>query len=256
MNDLQPLLDHFVRICIEIFGEDKIEAIILHGSALKGGTIPGYSDIDFMVFLGTDAFEENGALPDEAAFALQECIGPLPWREAGFGEPQAYFYDARRLPEWWTGPVPDAYRALLGELPEKARATEEGLLRSARRFLSETLPPRLNSMVSNYADSADQQLPRRVRLLGTDLTPAVFSLASLHTDDLLALWARPKFEALTIVEHAYAGEEGPALARQFYQNVERLFGEEFHIALGRKTFRTGVAFLRWAEKIGRSLPSN
>ncbi len=199
MPDLEPLLDGFVGACRDIFGEDKIEGIILHGSAVKGGIIPGYSDIDFMVFLSPDAFRDDGSLPDEAAFAMQERIGPMPWRKAGFGYPQAYFYDARRLPEWWTGPVPGAFRALVGELPDAAKATTEGLRAGARLFLSETLPGRLNGMVSNYADSADAQLPRRVRLLGTDLTPAVFSLASLHTDDLLLLWGRPKFEALAIV---------------------------------------------------------
>ncbi len=253
MSALEPLLDGFVGACRDIFGEDKIEGIILHGSAVKGGIIPGYSDIDFMVFLSPDAFRDDGSLPDEAAFAMQERIGPMPWRKAGFGYPQAYFYDARRLPEWWTGPVPGAFRALVGELPEQARATEEGLRAGARRFLNETLPGRLNGMVSNYADSADRQLPRRVRLLGTDLTPAVFSLASLHTDDLLKLWGQPKFEALKIVEESYPDADGPRLAKRFYANVERLFGGEFDVLLGRETFRTGVAFMRWAEQIGASL---
>ncbi len=253
MPALEPLLDGFVGACRDIFGDDKIEGIILHGSAVKGGIIPGYSDIDFMVFLNPAAFRDDGSLPDEAAFAMQERIGPMTWRKAGFGYPHAYFYDARRLPEWWTGPVPGAFRALVGELPDEARATEEGLRAGARRFLSETLPGRLNGMVSNYADSADRQLPRRVRLLGTDLTPAVFSLASLHTEDLLTLWGQPKSEALKIVEEAYPDADGPPLAKQFYANVERLYGEEFDVLLGRETFRTGVAFMRWAEQIGRSL---
>ncbi len=252
MPDLEPLLNGFVGACRDIFGEANIEGIILHGSAVKGGIIPGYSDIDFMVFLTPDAFHD-AALPDEAAFAMQERIGPMPWRKAGFGYPQAYFYDARRLPEWWTGPVPGAFRALVGELPDAARATEEGLRAGARRFLSETLPGRLNGMVSNYADSADTQLPRRVRLLGTDLTPAVFSLASLHTDDLLTLWGRPKFEALAIVDQAHPDADGPRLAKRFYANVKLLFGEEFDVQLGREAFRTGVAFMRWAEQIGASL---
>jgi hypothetical protein len=253
MPDLEPLLDGFVQACRDIFGEENIEGIILHGSAVKGGVIPGYSDIDFMVFLTPNAFEDSGRLSDEAAFTMQERIGPMPWREAGFGYPQAYFYDARRLPEWWTGPVPGAFRALVGELPDAAKATEEGLRSGARRFLSETLPGRLNGMVSNYADSADEQLPRRVRLLGTDLTPAVLSLASLHTDDLLALWGKTKLQALAIIEKAYPDADGPAFAKHFYEQVERLFGGDFDVALGRDTFRTGVAFMRWAEEIGRSL---
>jgi hypothetical protein len=253
MSDLEPLLDGFVKACRDIFGADKIEGIILHGSAVKGGIIPGYSDIDFMVFLTPNAFDD-GILSDEAAFAMQERIGPMPWREAGFGYPQAYFYDVRRLAEWWTGPVPGAYRALIGELPDAARATQEGLHAGARRLLSETLLSRLDGMVSNYADSSDVQLPRRVRLLGTDLTPTVFSLASLHTDDLLTLWGRPKFDALKIVEDAYPNADKPALARQFYANVQQLYGQNFDVQLGRETFQVGVAFMRWAQEIGASLP--
>jgi predicted nucleotidyltransferase len=96
--DLESLLDRFVRACLDIFGRERVEGIILHGSALKGGGIPGYSDIDFMVFLAPDSFDEHGELRDESAFAMQERIGPLPCREVGFLDPQAYFYDARRLP--------------------------------------------------------------------------------------------------------------------------------------------------------------
>ncbi len=251
---MQPLLDGFVQACRDIFIDEHIEGIVLHGSAVKGDIIPGYSDIDFMVFLAPNAFDAHGNLPDEAAFAMQQRIGPMPWREAGFGYPQAYFYDVRTLPDWWTGPVPGAYRELFGALPEKALATKAGLRSGVRRLLSETLPDRLNGMVSNFADSADAQLPRRVRLLGTDLTPTVFSLASLHTEDILALWAKQKLEALALVEDAYPNASGPKLAREFYRNVERLYVGDFDTHLGRQMFRTGVAFMRWAEEIGRSLP--
>ena len=103
---LERLTDGFVEACRDIFGEENIQGIILHGSAVKGGVIPGYSDIDFMVFLTPDALDERGKLPDQVAFAMQERIGPMPWREAGFGYPQAYFYDVSTLPEWWTGPTP------------------------------------------------------------------------------------------------------------------------------------------------------
>ena len=164
MPDYEPLLDGFVRACRDIFGDDHIEGIILHGSAFKGDIIPGYSDIDFMGFLAPASLDEDGSLPDEAAFAMQERIDPMPWREAGFGYPQAYFYNARALPAWWTGPVPGTYRELHGALPPAALATEDGLRAGARRLLRETISSRLNGMVSNYADSVNEQLPRRVRL--------------------------------------------------------------------------------------------
>jgi hypothetical protein len=77
-----------------------------------------------MVFLTPDCFNGQGDLPDEQVFAIQERIGPLPWREAGFLYPQAYCYDARRLPPWRNGPVPGAYRALWGRLTGRVSTAE------------------------------------------------------------------------------------------------------------------------------------
>jgi predicted nucleotidyltransferase len=40
-GDLDALLERFVRACLEVFGQGRVEGIVLHGSALKGGNIPG-----------------------------------------------------------------------------------------------------------------------------------------------------------------------------------------------------------------------
>jgi hypothetical protein len=248
--DVDALIGRFVAACLEVLGEERVEGIVLHGSAVKGGGIPGYSDIDFMVFLTPEAFDGDGNLPDEAAFALQERIGPLPWRDAGVLYPQAYFYDARRLPDWWTGPAPGAHQVLFGRLPEAAVPTAERLRAIEARYLSEVLPGRTTANVQNFADGDDASLARRVRLLGTDVTPTVFALATAASDDPLELWALPKFEALARIEALYPEDEGPALARRFYEQVAALYGNEpFDADLGRQAFRTGVAFLRWAERI-------
>ncbi len=227
---------------------------MLHGSAHKGGTIPGFSDIDFMVFLRPDCFDEQGALADESVFAIQERIGPLPWREAGFLYPQAYFYDARRLPSWWTGPVPGAHRVLWGQLPPEAEPTAEGLRTASVRFLKATLPQYIARDLGGFIDAEDATLPRRVRLLGTSVTPTIFALVGHDGEDVLELWAQPKFDALARLEARYLAAEGPALARRFYELVDRLYGGEFDSALGREAFRTGIAFLRWAERVMQSIP--
>ena len=252
-EELEPLLARFVRGCLDVFGEEHVEGIVLHGSAVKGGGIPGFSDIDFMLFLSPDCFDDQAALPDELAFAIQERIGPLPWREAGFLYPQAYFHDAHRLPYWWTGPIPGAHRVLWGRVPPEAAPTAEGLRAASLRYLGEELPRNIASSVHNFADADDATLPRRVRLLGSIVTPTVFSLAGYDADDVLELWALPKLEALERLAGRYPDTDGPALARRFYDNVRTLYGGAFDADLGRETFRTGVAFLRWAERVARSL---
>ena len=250
---LDGLVGAFVAACLGVFGPERTDGIVIHGSAVKGGAIPGFSDVDFQVYLCPDCFDGAGNLPDDLLFAIQERIGSLPWVEAGCGYPQAYFYDARRMPEWWTGPAPGTYRVLHGRLPEGIEATAEKMRAASIRFFRD-LPGRIQSNVSNFADSIDSQLARRVRNLGTDVTPALFCLLTLEAADPLELWALPKQVALKRVERRYAGAEGPTLARQFYENVTKLYGGEFDPGLGRETFRLGVRFLRWAEGVGQSLP--
>jgi hypothetical protein len=245
-ESLERVLTEFVRACLEVFGVSRVRGIVLHGSALKGGAISGFSDIDFMVFLAPECFTAGGALPDEAAFAMQERIGPLPWRETGFYYPQAYFYDAGRMPEWWTGPVPGAYRVLHGSLPDGITATDERLRASAGRWLQE-LPNRTDSNLRNFADSDDASLPRRVRLIGTDVAPAIFVLLTPLVDDAEALWALSKLEALELLRQRFPDSEGPRLAERYYEHVAKLYGGEFDAALARETFRLAVGFLRWVE---------
>lgn len=252
--DLESLLDRFVRACLDVFGNERVEGIVLHGSALKGGGIPGYSDIDFMVFLAPDCFNERGELPDESSFAMQERIASLAWREAGFLYPQAYFYDARCLPAWWTGPVPGAHRVLWGRLPREAAPTAEGLRAAALWFLKNELPRAIATDVASFVDADDASLPRRVRLLGTRVTPAIFALAGHDAQDVMELWAQPKLGALAHLEARYPNAEGPVLARRFFEIVGRLYGGEFDADLGRQAFRTGVAFLRWVERMAAQLP--
>jgi hypothetical protein len=246
---LDELLERVVAACFEVFGRERVEAIVAHGSAIKGGVIRGYSDVDFMVFLAPGCFGEDGELADEDTFGFQERFGALPWRGAGFLNGQVYFYDARRLPDWWTGPAPDSYRELWGRLPAEVRPTPERLREIESRFLREELPRQLAAMLRTFVDTADGSLPRRVRLLGTTVTPVVFAVLSLDEDDLLELWALPKQEALARLEARYPGEAGPRHARRFYEGVTRLFGEAFEPALARTTFAEGVRFLRWAHRL-------
>jgi hypothetical protein len=139
---------------------------------------------------------------------------------------------------------------LLGELPKEAVPTAARLRAGAARYLREELPARTAASVENFADADDASLPRRVRLLGTFVTPTIFALATPACDDPLELWALPKFEALARVEALYPDDQGPTLARRFYEQVTALYGNDLLDAkLARQAFRTGVAFLRWAETL-------
>lgn len=244
---LQPLLDAFVRGCLDAFGAQRVDAIVLHGSAAKGGFIVGFSDVDFVVLLSPECFDEFGLRLD-LAFAIQERIAAIPWRNAGASYPQAYFYDAAQMPAWWTGPDAAASRVLHGHFPDELRPTPNRLRAAALRLLREDLPGLIHADVESFADSADEQLPRRLRLLATRVTPSMFSLLTLRSDDPLGEWARPKHAAAERLAAAYPGVAEAALPGQFYRNVSGLLGEQFDVGLARRTYRLGLDFLIWAHR--------
>lgn len=252
---LDPLLDAFVGACIEQFGRERVEGIILHGSAAKGGFIPGYSDLDLQVFLTPRCFDGSGALPDAAVFAMQERVGPLPWQESGFRYPQAYFIDPTRLPEWWAGPAPGSYRLLHGRVPPAAEPTPEKLRASGEHWLTVGLPRAITADLEGFVDADDTSLPRRLRLLGTRVTPTIFALLAADAADPLAVWAQPKDAALGALREQFPDEEGPHMAAQFFEDVRALYGGEFDIERGRAAFRRGIAFLRWAQQRAESIPN-
>ncbi len=258
---VEALLAAFTRACLDVFAPDRVTGVVAHGSAIKGGLIPGFSDADFMVFLTPDCFEpgpetdpELQTLPDQSAFDLQERIGGLPWRESGFGYPQAYFYDPARMPDWWTGPAPGAYRVLHGRLPDGFEATDERLRRASERFLRQ-LRRTTAADIRNFADSIDDQVPRRLRLICTSVTPAIFSLATLDEDSPTKLWAGTKFEALERLRQLYPAASGPAMAVDLYARLRTLYSAAiFDLKAGRDAYRLAVAFLRWTEGIASARP--
>jgi hypothetical protein len=173
-NEIESLLDRFVEACISVFGEGRVEAIIVHGSAVKGGALRGYSDLDFQVYLRPDCFAAEGHILDDLALAIQERIGPLPWEQAGVSYPQAYFHDRHRMPSGWVGPAPGSYRELFGQLPREVKPTADQYRQAARRLLG-GLPARIRQSLESFAGSSDAMLPRRIRLLGTDIAPTIFA---------------------------------------------------------------------------------
>ncbi len=248
--DLQPLLDAFVRDCLDVFGDARVEAIVFHGSAAKGGFIPGFSDVDLMVLLASECFDEFGLRLDDA-FAIQERIAAIPWARVGAGYPQVYFYDPTRMPGWWTGPIASASRVLYGTFPDHLRPTPDRMRAAALRLLRDDLPHLIRSDTESLADSADRALPRRLRLLSTRVTPSMFSLLVLRSDDPLGEWTRTKHDAAERLASAYAGVAEAELPRQFYRNVPELLDQQFDVGLARRTYRLGLEFLTWAHRASR-----
>jgi hypothetical protein len=244
---IDDVLRQFAAACVDVFGVASIYCILVHGSGVRGGFISGFSDIDLMVFLRPECFARGEVIKDDLAFAVQEKAGSLPWKDRGISYPQVYFRDVEHFQNWWT--VPGGYQLLFGSLPARAIATNELVRVHARQVLND-LPKVADRDLTDFAESADEMLTQRLRMLGTTINPVLFALVAWDHEDALALWAETKEQAIQRLRAGYSDQAGPALAELFYGNVRRLFNGRWELRLARQTFKVGLEFLRWAENCG------
>ena len=148
--------------------------LMIHGSALKGGFIPACSDIDLHVYLDDAAFTAQGQLPLEVCLAIQQELAQID--PAPFQYIQCYALPPR-LPAHHIGPVPGAYQMLIGSLPV-SEATEEQLREAARTALKELQSPP-EYITRDLLQSGGGKLERLVRLVCTDVWPALYQMLSI-----------------------------------------------------------------------------
>jgi hypothetical protein len=214
--------------------------LIVHGSAVKGGIIPGCSDIDFHLYLEDAAFAWQGQLPLELGFAIRrdlEGIDPAPFRYV-----QCYTH-SRQPPPDWVGPIPGGYHLLAGELPV-AEATDDDLRRSARQALAE-LDPAPDFLMGKLLGPGGVRLERSLRLLCTKVWPVLYQVLSLQGQDEapVELWCLTKEGAMRRLHR------GTALRNEieeFYQAVRAYYPAEDSLEHALAVIEHGVAFLQAA----------
>jgi hypothetical protein len=225
--DVAPLVPEarpVARAAAEVYTRHTRQWLIglmAHGSALKGGFIPGCSDVDMQLFLTDDAFDSEGRLPLALGLAIQRDLASIPLG------PFQYIQCYARPPkprDRLSGPVPGAYHMLLGSLPIP-EASAEDLRASARRALA-SLRPTPDYIEGGLLTYSKPRLERHARLMCTDVWPLVFQVLSLTQRDPLAMWRLPKTEAIAYLPFAmglrheaaaflhavrdgYAGEQAP-----------------------------------------------
>lgn len=86
VTGLQPEAQSIVQATSAIYYKHTSSwfiGLIAHGSAVKGGFIPGCSDIDLQLYLEDAAFSEHGILPLSTGMAIQRelsHIDPAPFQ--------------------------------------------------------------------------------------------------------------------------------------------------------------------------------
>jgi hypothetical protein len=206
--------------------------LVLHGSALKGGFIPGCSDIDFQLYMS-----EMPSL--ETCLSIQKDISQID--PDPFHYIQCYsFSDV--LPEGHTGPVPGAYHILAGRLPI-AEATRSQLQESARKRIA-TLNPIPKYLVDGLLESGIGRLSQNIRWLCTDVWPTVYQVLILKGHDPFTIWSLPKPQAIALLPpDTPLGQT----IRAFYQAVQTYYPYEELVAEGLTVIEMGVSFLQTAK---------
>ncbi|MGD8399093.1 MAG: hypothetical protein PVG11_09570 [Anaerolineae bacterium] len=220
--------------------------LILHGSAVKGGFVPGCSDLDFQLYLDDSAFTQHGQLPLDLAFAVYRDLAPID--PAPFRYVQCYTRTAR-LEEGWVGPIPGAYHIVAGRLPIP-EATAAILVEAAARALAD-LDPAPSHVVSRLLGQGGVRLARSLRLLCTQVWPPIYQVLTLQATDPIAVWRLPKGEAITRLP---TGTPLRAAAARFYDAVRAYYPAEESLNGAFDLIASGIACLeaakRWWESEG------
>ncbi|PEA55475.1 hypothetical protein CON64_08820 [Bacillus pseudomycoides] len=196
-------------------GEDFI-GLLVHGSAVKGGIIPGSSDIDFYLYLKEAAFERQGVLPLNLYVNIHRDLSKIDIKSFRYIQCEAL---TDQLPEEFVGPIPGAYQIVAGRLPIE-EATNEQLKESAIKALHNiTAVPKY---FSTLLDHGKERLTRVVRQLSTQVSPTIFHVLSVVNQDAVEVWEMPKNEAI----HLLPNEEMKQFVIQFYECAGRYYPDE------------------------------
>jgi hypothetical protein len=213
--------------------------LIAHGSAVKGGVIPGCSDLDFQLYLDDAAFRWRGQLPLELVFAIGHDLvgidlGPFRYIQC---------YAKRPEPEeGFVGPIPGAYHLIAGRLPVP-EATAEQLRESARQALTR-LNPATAFRIGPLLGPGGVRLARNLRLLCTIVWPVLYQVLTLQQEDALAIWRLPKDQAIDRLPPGTALHQSAA---SFYRAVRRYYPAEDSLEDAFALIESGVAFLEAAK---------
>jgi hypothetical protein len=213
--------------------------LVVHGSVVKGGFIPGCSDIDFRLYLQDSAFTWRGQLPLELGLPIRRDLARIDL--APFRYVQCYAQPCEQQ-EGLVGPIPGAYHLVAGRLPVP-EATAQQLQNSATEALAE-LDPAPAFIMGQLLGHGGVRLERNVRLLCTKVWPVLYQLLTVQQEDAIRVWCLPKEQAIEWLP------QNTALSRTirgFYEAVRAYYPAEASLEGALSIIETGVAFLEAAK---------
>jgi hypothetical protein len=199
--EARPIVREVATVYLE-HTEPWFIGLIVHGSAVKGGVIPGCSDIDFQLYLEDSAFTSQGQLPLGLGLSIyrdlsQINLSPFRYVQCTTLPSRLPEEPALSLPKGFVGPIPGAYHLVAGRLPV-AEATAGQLRESAQRALME-LNPMPPFIMGRLLGHGGVRMARSIRLLCTKVWPVLYQVLTLQQDDVIRVWCLPKGEAIELL---------------------------------------------------------
>ncbi|HEY7850952.1 MAG TPA: hypothetical protein VIC27_12855, partial [Ktedonobacterales bacterium] len=169
-------------------------AVVAHGSAVKGGYIPGCSDVDLRLSVAPRLMSDAGAIPLARAAAIYRDLMAIPL--APFRYLQTYAHPKRLGPDF----IPGAYWVVYGDRGVPL-ATAASLLASAHEALRRLDPAAHEARISReLIEGRAGNLDRELRYLCTDVWPALFHVLCASGHDPLAMWRLSKDDAVALTD--------------------------------------------------------
>jgi hypothetical protein len=218
--------------------------LIAHGSAIKGGFVPGCSDIDLRLYLDETAFEPDGHLPLNLALSLHRDLSRLDPTPFAYVHCQAVSVSPDQEPPFGQlGPIPGGYHLLLGKLPVP-EATEEQLIELGHRALSAP-EPAVIELAGELLEHGAGRLDGAVRRLCTKVWPTLYHVLVTRTDRPFAIWRLRKDEAVGwLSEQELLGQQ----IRAFQRSVDFYYLGERNAERALAVLAQGARFLREARE--------
>ncbi|GLV58951.1 hypothetical protein KDH_57790 [Dictyobacter sp. S3.2.2.5] len=239
--EARPIVEAAAQIYLKHLQAGCI-GILVHGSALKGGFIPGCSDIDFHLYVDGSRLEADGQLPLTVSMAVQRelaLVDPAPFQYIQAYVKSPDVQTARSAQ--WVGPIAGSYHMIYGRLPVPEATTEE-VIQSSMRGL-ERIPKMIGDTSEDLLSAGDGRLERRVRFTCTEVWPTLYSVLALQAPEPLSVWRLSKDAALHLLAgHAPMGRG----IRRFHQCVIEYYSQPHRLEPALAVLETGVAFLQAA----------
>jgi hypothetical protein len=202
-------LDEQVAEAFESVLDGRLIGLVVHGSAVTGGIIEGFSDYDFVVFT-------HGALTASDGIRLQFAIRdvePAPFSYLQLSS--AINVDDEESPSPLF--VPGAYRVVRGVVPSASLIFTNSSLTTHARHTVREVAGWFHSDIEGWATATGDRRSYMFRLLMTRLKPSVRALLIERGELPMLVWSASYFE-LAEMWSAHSPTEG----RRFRELVESL----------------------------------